>query len=132
MKISPSASLVLLTSIVARASTVMLSWNYDYTGLTICSAMVKRNCLDHFEMHDATDGTPVFIASVANPPDAGGKMVAISGAFQTSGFGQRVFAGTAVGRDSSGNFVSSDWTKCQGSFQVPPSAPSGLSGSATE
>ena len=29
---------------------------------------------------------------------------------------------TAVGRDNAGNLVSSDWTKCQGTFQVPPSA----------
>ena len=51
------------------------------------------------------------------------------GTFQTSTLGQRMFAVTAVGRDNAGNLVSSDWTKCQGTFQVPPSAPSSLAGS---
>lgn len=113
----------------ACGSTVNLSWNYDYTGLTVCSATVTKNCIDHFEMHDATAGTPTLIAAVQNPVNASGKVTAITGTFQTSTLGQRVFAVTAVGKDNGGNFISSDWTKCQGTFQVPPSAPSALSGS---
>jgi hypothetical protein len=124
----PAVFLLLLAS-RACGSTVNLSWNYDYTGLAVCSATVTKNCLDHFEMNDATGGTPVLIATVANPANATGKVTAIAGTFQTSTLGQRVFAVTAVGRDSAGNLVSSDWTKCQGTFQVPPSAPSSLAGS---
>lgn len=124
----PAVFLLLIAS-RACGSTVNLSWNYDYTGLTVCSATVTKNCLDHFEMNDATGGSPVLIAVVPNPANASGKMTAIAGTFQTSTLGQRVFAVTAVGRDNAGNLVSSDWTKCQGIFQVPPSAPSSLAGS---
>jgi hypothetical protein len=124
----PAIFLMLVAS-RACGSTVNLSWSYDYTGLSVCSATVTKNCLDHFEMQDATTGTPVLIAAVQNPSNASGKVAAISGTFQTSTLGQRTYAVTAVGRDNSGNLVSSDWTKCQGTFQVPPSAPSGLSGS---
>lgn len=124
----PAIFLLLLAS-RACGSTVNLSWSYDYTGLTQCSATVTKNCMDHFEMQDATAGTPALIATVQNPANASGKVTAINGTFQTSTLGQRVFAVTAVGRDNSGNFISSDWTKCQGTFQVPPSAPSSLSGS---
>jgi len=120
--------LVVLIAVGANAATVTLSWNYDYTGLTLCSATATTNCLDHFEMDDATSGKPVLIAVVANPATASGKVTGISGTFQTSAFGQRILAVTAVGRDGSGNFVASDWTKCQGTFQVTPSAPSSLAG----
>lgn len=128
IKFLPALFLFLVAS-RACGSTVNLSWNYDFTTLTVCSSTVTKNCLDHFEMSDATTGTPVLIAAVQNPANASGKVTAISGSFQTSTLGQRVFAVTAVGRDGAGNFVSSDWTKCQGTFQVPPSAPSSLSGS---
>jgi hypothetical protein len=124
----PALFLLLIAS-RACGSTVNLAWNYDYTGLTVCSATVTKNCLDHFEMSDATGGTPELIAAVQNPANASGKAMAITGTFQTSTLGQRVFAVTAVGRDNTGNLISSDWTKCQGTFQVPPSAPSSLSGS---
>ena len=119
---------LLLAAAGAQAATVTLSWNYDYTGLALCSATATVNCLDHFEMEDATSGTPAPIAAVANPANASGKVTGISGTFQTSAFGTRVLAVTAVGRDGSGNFVSSDWTKCQGTFQITPSAPDGLAG----
>lgn len=119
---------VLLVGAGARAATVTLSWNYDYTGLALCSATTTANCLDHFELDDATSGRPTLIATVANPANASGKVMGISGTFQTSSFGTRLLAVTAVGRDGSGNFVSSDWTKCQGTFQVTPSAPYGLAG----
>ncbi len=118
----------LMMAVGARASTVTLTWGYDYTGLTVCSATVTANCLDHFEMDDATSGTPALIATVANPASATGKMTGITGTFQTSGFGSRVYAVTAVGRDGSGNFVASDWTKCQGTFQIVPTPPSSLVG----
>ena len=123
----PAIFLLLLAS-RACGSTVNLSWSYDYTGLPVCSSTVTRNCMDHFEMHDATSGTPVLIAAVQNPLNASGKVSAITGTFQTSTLGQRTFAVTAVGRDNTGNLVSSDWTKCQGTFQVPPSPPGNLSG----
>lgn len=124
----PAIFLLLIAS-RACGSTVTLSWSYDYTGLPVCSATVTKNCMDHFEMHDATGGAPVLIAAVSNPANATGKIPAVTGTFQTSSLGQRTFAVTAVGRDNAGNLVSSDWTKCQGTFQVPPSAPSNLSGS---
>jgi len=124
----PAVFLLLLTS-RACGSTVNLTWSYDYTGLPVCNATVTKNCMDHFEMHDATSGTPVLIAAVQNPLNVSGKVTAISGTFQTSNLGQRTFAVTAVGRDNTGNLVSSDWTKCQGTFQVPPSPPGNLSGS---
>ena len=54
----------------ACGSTVNLTWSYDYTGLSVCSATVTKNCMDHFEMHDATSGTPVLIAAVQNPLNA--------------------------------------------------------------
>ncbi|MBS1851334.1 MAG: hypothetical protein JST79_10510 [Acidobacteria bacterium] len=111
----------------SQASTVTLSWSYDYTGLTLCSGTVSKNCLDHFEMLDATSGTPALLGTVANPANASGKVSAITGTFQTSNFGQRIFAVTAVGRDNSGNFVSSDWSKCQATVQVVPSSPGTLS-----
>lgn len=123
------AIFLLLFASRACGSTVNLSWNYDYTGVPVCSAAVTKNCLDHFEMQDATGGTPVLIAVVQNPSNATAKVTGITGTFQTSTLGQRIFAVTAVGRDNTGNLVSSDWTKCQGTFQVPPSAPSSLSGS---
>jgi len=124
----PAIFLMLLAS-RACGSTVNLTWSYDYTGLPVCSATVTKNCMDHFEMHDATSGTPVLIAAVQNPLNVSGKVAAITGTFQTSNLGQRTFAVTAVGRDNTGNLVSSDWTKCQGTFQVPPSPPGNLSGS---
>lgn len=127
-KFLPALFLFLVAS-RACGSTVNLSWNYDYTALSVCSATVTKNCMDHFEMSDATGGTPVLIAAVQNPANASGKVTAVTGTFQTSTLGQRVFAVTAVGRDNAGNFISSDWTKCQGTFQVPPSAPSSLAGS---
>lgn len=127
-KFLPALFLFLVAS-RACGSTVTLSWNYDYTALSVCSATVTKNCMDHFEMSDATGGTPVLIAAVQNPANASGKVAAVTGTFQTSTLGQRVFAVTAVGRDNAGNFISSDWTKCQGIFQVPPSAPSSLAGS---
>lgn len=123
------AIFLLLFASRACGSTVNLSWSYDYTGLTLCSATVTKNCMDHFEMIDATAGAPVLIAAVQNPSNATGKATAVTGTFQTSNLGQRTFAVTAVGRDNGGSFISSDWTKCQGIFQVPPSPPSGLSGS---
>ncbi|MGH9503678.1 MAG: hypothetical protein ACRD20_12575 [Terriglobales bacterium] len=123
------AILLMLAASRACGSTVNLSWGYDYTGLQVCSATVTKNCLDHFEMNDATSGTPVLIAPVQNPSNASDKVTAITGTFQTSSLGQRTFAVTAVGRDNAGNLISSDWTKCQGTFQVPPSPPSSLSGS---
>lgn len=123
------AIFLLLAASRACGSTVTLSWGYDYTGVPVCSATVAKNCLDHFEMQDATGGTPVLIAAVQNPANASGKISAITGTFQTSTLGQRTFAVTAVGRDNAGNLVSSDWTKCQGTFQVPPSPPSNFSGS---
>jgi len=119
---------LLVMAVGARAATVTLTWNYDYTGLALCSATATTNCLDHFEMDDASSGKPVLIAAVANPVNASGKVAGISGTFQTSAFGQRILAVTAVGRDGTGNFVSSDWTKCQGTFQITPSAPGGLAG----
>lgn len=119
---------LMMAAVGARAATVTLTWSYDYSGLTLCSATVGTNCLDHFEMDDATSGTPAPIATVANPANASGKVTAITGTFQTSAFGQRVLAVTALGRDGSGNFVASDWTKCQGTFQITPSAPTGLAG----
>lgn len=124
----PAIFLLLLAS-RACGSTVNLTWSYDYTGVPVCSATVTNNCMDHFEMHDATSGTPVLIAAVQNPLNASGKVTAITGTFQTSNLGQRTFAVTAVGRDNTGNLVSSDWAKCQGTFQVPPSPPGNLSGS---
>ncbi len=124
----PAIFLLLLAS-RACGSTVNLTWSYDYTGVPVCSATVTTNCMDHFEMHDATSGAPVLIAAVQNPLNASGKVTAITGTFQTSNLGQRTFAVTAVGRDNTGNLVSSDWTKCQGTFQVPPSPPGNLSGS---
>ena len=124
----PAIFLMLIAS-RACGSTVNLSWNYDYTGIPVCSATVTTNCMDHFEMQDATGGKPVLIAAVHNPANAAGKVTSITGTFQTSNLGQRTFAVTAVGRDNTGNLVSSDWTKCQGNFQVPPSAPSSLAGS---
>lgn len=123
------AIFLLLVASRACGSTVTLSWSYDYTGVPLCSATVTTNCMDHFEMQDASGGSPVLIAAVQNPANATGKVPAITGTFQTSTLGQRTFAVTAVGRDNTGNLVSSDWTKCQGTFQVPPSPPSGLSGS---
>jgi hypothetical protein len=122
------AMVVLVMAGAAQAATVTLTWNYDYTGLALCNATATVNCLDHFEMDDATSGKPVLIAPVANPANASGKVTGISGTFQTSAFGQRILAVTAVGRDGAGNFVVSDWTKCQGTFQITPSAPSGLGG----
>ena len=124
----PAVFLLLLAS-RACGSTVNLTWSYDYTGLPVCNATVTKNCMDHFEMHDATSGAPVLIAAVQNPLNASGKVTAITGTFQTSTLGQRTFAVTAVGRDNTSNLVSSDWTKCQGTFQVPPSPPGNLSGS---
>ena len=97
----PAIFLLLLAS-RACGSTVNLTWSYDYTGLPVCSATVTKNCMDHFEMHDATSGTPVLIAAVQNPVNASGKVTAITGTFQTSTLGQRTFAVTAVGRDNSG------------------------------
>jgi len=120
--------ILVFIAVGARAATVTLTWNYDYTGLTLCSATATTNCLDHFEMDNSTSGKPVLIAAVANPANASGKVTGISGTFQTSAFGSQVLAVTAVGRDGSGNFVSSDWTKCQGTFQITPPAPSALAG----
>jgi hypothetical protein len=123
------AIFLLLAASRACGSTVNLSWSYDYTGVPVCSTTVTTNCLDHFEMQDASTGTPVLIAVVQNPASPAGKVAGITGIFQTSSLGQRTFAVTAVGRDNTGTLVSSDWTKCEATFQVPPSAPSGLSGS---
>lgn len=123
------AILLMLAASRACGSTVNLSWSYDYTGVPVCSSTVTKNCMDHFEMQDASGGTPVLIAPVQNPLNASGKVAAITGTFQTSTLGQRTFAVTAVGRDNAGNLVSSDWTKCEGTFHVPPSPPSNFSGS---
>ena len=50
------AIFLLLVASRACGSTVNLSWSYDYTGLPVCSATVTKNCMDHFEMQDATGG----------------------------------------------------------------------------
>ncbi len=68
------AAVFLFMAVGARAATVTLTWNYDYTGLTLCSATATTNCLDHFEMDDASSGTPALIATVANPANASGKV----------------------------------------------------------
>jgi hypothetical protein len=77
----PAIFLMLVAS-RACGSTVNLSWSYDYTGLSVCSATVTKNCLDHFEMQDATTGTPVLIAAVQNPSTRVEKLPPSAGHFR--------------------------------------------------
>lgn len=101
---------VLLFYSGALAARVSVNWSYDYTRQPACSSSRPNNCIDHFEILDYTDSQhPRLLSSVANPPNASGKVDNISNEFSYGPpFGLRTIVVEAVARDENGTITTSN------------------------
>jgi len=87
---------------------VTVTWSYDYGANPACSDTQASNCVDHFEVKDITAGPPVVLQRADNPPQAHQAVDGISTTFRLGPpYGARTIAVAAVGRDGSGQPVSS-------------------------
>ena len=92
------------------ASTVRVSWSYDYGAWPACSAARTQSCLDHFEVQELTSSNEFkLLQSVNNPAADPGAVDRITTTFR---FGPVLhdctIAVTAVARDSAGQRVTSN------------------------
>jgi hypothetical protein len=108
----------------ALSANVTASWTYDYRPEPACSAMRITNCIDHFEVEDITNQQKIrFIQSAGNPSRAIGKVDHISVSFKYGPpFGQRTISVIAVGRDPSGNRITSDPFAARVTLTIRPGA----------
>jgi hypothetical protein len=110
--IAASAFLLAWGMLRARvfASNVTATWSYDYGPEPACSLTQNNNCIDHFEVEDITDQHNfVLIQRVPNPDKVFGKVDHISVSFKYGPpFGQRTISVIAVGKDSTGERVTSN------------------------
>ncbi len=111
---------------MAQASTVGVTFTYNFTGLAICSGTVTTNCIDHFEAGTLSGGTFTSSVSVPVPAGASGTVTGIAGSFTLNSFGQQVIAVVAVAKNGSGARVTSDPALCQATATIVPSPPTAL------
>lgn len=126
------ATLLLITAGSLMASTVTVTFNYNFSGLAICSASVTTNCVDHFQVGTVSAGTFTPLASVPVPlaAAAGGTLV-VRGAFSDPlNIGATiVVAAQAVAKDAQGNALSTDPTLAEATTNpAPPPLPLGVTG----
>jgi len=122
-----AAGILLLWGILytkAFASSVSVSWTYDYGPEPACSATQTSSCIDHFEVEDITNQQSfVLIQKVPNPPMAEGKIDHISTAFKYGPpFGQRTISVVAVGKDANGRHVASNPFAARAIVMIRPTA----------
>ena len=108
----------------ALASKLTASWSYDYRPQPACSVTQTKNCIDHFEVQDITDSAKItLIKSVENPNPAVGKVDAISVSFSYGPpFGTRTISVVAVGRNATGDRVSSNPYASRAAVNISPRA----------
>jgi len=105
------------------AANVHASWTYDYTPEPACSATRATNCIDHFEVLDITSENFTLIATVPNPKPATGRVDDVSVTFKYGPpFGQRTISVVAVGRDPTGNRVTSNPYAARATASIRPVA----------
>lgn len=92
--------------------TVTLTWNYDFTGTTLCGPTGK-SCLRHFEVGTLNGTAFNTIRSVALSPGSKGPVTGITASFplaQTAG--HSTVAVIMVAHDPQGHRITSDPTLC--------------------
>lgn len=120
-------SLLLATGLVlaytgALAATVTVSWSYDYTRQPACSASRPRDCIDHFEVLDYTNGqNPKLLSTVPNPENAFGTVDKIAATFVYGPpFGRRTIVVVAVARQTDGTLVNSNPYAARQDVEITP------------
>lgn len=122
-------ALLLALPAFAQAATFQAVFSYDFTGLVQCSATVPATCIDHFELGllAPSGAFTTIVTPIPIPAGAAGPTTGInSGPFQLNAAGTYAIAVVAVGKDSSGNRLTSSPQQCTVTVVVGLSAPTGL------
>lgn len=96
----------------AARRTVTLTWDYDFTGLTLCGP-VEKNCLRHFEVGTLNGTAFKTVKSVAFTFGSSGQVTGITASFPFAQIsGQSTIAVIMVAHDPKGHRITSDPTLC--------------------
>jgi hypothetical protein len=113
---------------VAFAATVTLSWTFNYTVDTACTATVTKNCVSGFEYGTTPDsGTTLLkVGTMANPTPATTGATAVTTSFtQGPPYGSVVYYARTIGLDGTGTAVYSS-VALSSTTHIVPGAPTGL------
>ena len=113
---------------VASAATVTLSWVFNYTVDTACTATVTKNCVSGFEYGTTPDSgmTLVKIGTMGNPAPSTTGATAVTTSFtQGPPYGSVVYYARTIGVDGTGTTVFSS-VALSSSTHIVPAAPTGL------
>lgn len=116
--------LLSILSAMANAATISGKAPYDFTGSTICSAIVTSNCLDHLEFGILVGTAFNTLESIPIPAGAAGAVIITVPAVTFNiAFGSTQFSLVMVAKDGAGNRITSDPAKSMAVFVVTPNAP---------
>jgi hypothetical protein len=129
-KVSVACAIVLQLCLAgpASAANVTLSWNYNYSVDTPCTASVTKNCVSGFEYGTTPDSGATLnkIGTVSNPTPATSGATAVTTTFtQGPPYGSIVYYARTIGLDGNGNTVYSSAALAT-AVQLTPTAPTGL------
>ena len=89
----------------ARAVQIDFAWDYDYAVDPACTATLTTDCVEGFELSDASG----VVAVIPNPTNPTGFVTGISTTiFKGPPYGPQTFSLVAVGRDGAGNRLDSN------------------------
>lgn len=119
--------LAFVFGVAAAAADISVSFNYNFTGATPCSATVTTNCIEKFEVGILTGAVFNTQVSVPLPANPTGQVNGISGAFAYQAtFGTQTIAAVAVAKDATGQRITSDPTKATAVVTITPSSPKNI------
>jgi hypothetical protein len=127
--LSAALALSLFVAGAAEASSITLSWTFNYSVDPVCTASLTTNCVSGFEYGTTPDGgkTLVKIGTAPNPaPASGNTATSVSVGFtQGPPYGAVVYYARTSGLDVNGNAVFSV-PALASSVQITPAAPTNL------
>ena len=89
----------------ARAVEIDFAWDYDYGTDPACTTILSENCVEGFEVSDASG----VLATIPNPANPVGFVTGISTTISKGPpYGPQTFSLVAVGRDGAGNRLDSN------------------------
>ena len=118
---------LILFCLSARGADISVSFNYNFTGATTCSATVTTNCIEKFEAGILTGAVFNTQVSIPLPATPTGQVNGITGTFSyQAAFGTQTISAIAVAKDATGQRITSDPTKTTAVVTIPPSAPKNI------
>lgn len=109
--------------LVAHATDITLTFRFDFTGYTICTATVTTSCLEKFEVGVVSGGGVSNVVEIPVPASPSGSTT-MSGTITYANYGQVTVQAITVAKDASGARVVSDPAKL--TLAIPPKAPTNL------